>query len=173
MRIVQDALATQDVDLLWDARRRVRFITDLARVDNAVLKVLQRADKRFERKPGQNETAINDGGFEVVFSRRQPEGDEPDPFRFSDDEDVLWPVQAARASVLTNAPRFSHLVVAATGAMAMMHTIATGTFVDFKRWMAESAPQRPEPKRRRDASQADIVATLLAQGLLPATTAAG
>ena len=173
VRIVQGALATQDVDLLWDARRRVRFITDLARVDNSVLKVLQRADKSFERKPGQNETAINDRGFEVDFLRRQPEGDDPHPFRFSDDEDDLWPVQAARASVLTNAPRFSHLVVAATGAMAMMHTIAPGTFVDFKRWMAASAPQRPEPKRRRDARQADIVAALLAQGLLPVTMTAG
>jgi hypothetical protein len=29
VRVVQGALATQDVDLLWDARRRVRFITDL------------------------------------------------------------------------------------------------------------------------------------------------
>ena len=173
VRIVQGALATQDVDLLWDARRRVRFITDLARVDNSVLKVLQRADKSFERKPGQNQTAINDKGFEVDFLRRQPAGDGPHPFRFSDDENDLGPVQAVRESVLTNAPRFSHLVVAATGAMAMMHTIAPGTFVDFKRWMAASAPQRPEPKRRRDARQADIVAALLAQGLLPATTAAG
>jgi hypothetical protein len=54
-----------------------------------------------------------------------------------------------------------------------MHTIAPGTFVDFKRWMAASAPQRPEPKRRRDARQADIVAALLAQGLLPVTMTAG
>ena len=101
VRIVQGALATQDVDLLWDARKRMRFITDLARLDSSMLKVLQRADKSFERKPGQNETAINAKGFEVDFLRRQPEGDDPHPFRFSDDEDDLWPVQALRASVLT------------------------------------------------------------------------
>ena len=51
--------------------------------------------------PGQNETAINAKGFEVDFLRRQPDGDDPHPFRFSDDEDDLWPVQALRASVLT------------------------------------------------------------------------
>ena len=104
VRIVQGALATQDVDLLWDARKRMRFITDLARLDSSmlkVLKVLQKADKSFERKPGQNQTAINAKGFEVDFLRRQPEGDDPHPFRFSDDEDDLWPVQALRASVLT------------------------------------------------------------------------
>ena len=166
VRIVQGALATQDVDLLWDARKRMRFITDLARLDSSMLKVLQRADKSFERKPGQNETAINAKGFEVDFLRRQPEGDDPHPFRFSDDEDDLWPVQALRASVLTTAPRFVHPVIAANGAMAMMSTIAPATFVEFKRWMAKSSPNRPEPKRRRDLRQADIVAALLSQGLL-------
>ena len=57
-------------------------------------------------------------------------------------------------------------MIAANGAMAMMSTIAPATFVEFKRWMAKSAPNRPEPKRRRDLRQADIVAALLSQGLL-------
>jgi hypothetical protein len=72
VRIVQGALATQDVDLLWDARKRVRFITDLGRLDLSMLGVLQRADASFQRKEGQNETAINAKGFEVDFLRRQP-----------------------------------------------------------------------------------------------------
>lgn len=166
VRIVQGALATQDVDLLWDARKRVQFLTDLGRLDGSMLKVLQRVDKSFERKQGQNETAINARGFEVDFLRRQPEGDDPHPFRFSDDEDDLWPVQALRASVLTNAPRFVHPVISSTGTMAMMSTIAPAAFVDFKRWMAQHAPNRPEPKRRRDLRQADIVQALLDQGSL-------
>ena len=166
VRIVAGALATQDVDLLWDARKRVRFVSDLGRLDSSMLQVLQRADKTFERKAGQNETAINARGFEVDFLRRQPEGDDPHPFRFSADEADLWPVQALRASVLTNAPRFTHPVIAATGQMTVMNTIAPAAFVEFKRWMATSAPGRPEPKRRRDQRQADIVAALTAQGLL-------
>lgn len=166
VRIVPGALATQDVDLLWDARRRVRFLSDMQRLDSSVLRVLQRADASFQRKEGQNETAINDRGFEVDFLRRQPEGDDPHPFRFSDDEDDLWPVQALRASVLTNAPRFNHVVISATGRMALMRTIAPQSFVEFKRWMAEHAPHRQAPKRRRDQRQADIVQSLLDEGLL-------
>lgn len=166
VRIVQGALATQDVDLLWDARHRVRFITDLGKLDTSVLRVLQRADATFQRKEGQNETAINAKGFEVDFLRRQPEGDDPHPFRFSDDEDDLWPVQAVRASVLTNAPRFDHVVISATGRMALMRTIAPETFIEFKRWMAAKVPQRQESKRRRDLRQADIVQALLDEGLL-------
>ncbi len=166
VRIVQGALATQDVDLLWDARKRVRFMTDLRKTETSVLGVLQRADPTFVRKEGQNETAINAKGFEVDFLRRQPEGDDPHPFRFSDDEGDLWPVQAVRAKVLTTAQRFEHVVVSATGRMTLMHTIAPEAFVEFKRWMAKKAPQRPELKRRRDLRQAEIVQRLLDEGLL-------
>jgi hypothetical protein len=166
VRIVQGALATQDVDLLWDARKRVRFMTDLEKLDASVLRVLQRADATFLRKEGQFETAINAKGFEVDFLRRQPEGDDPHPFRFSDDEDDLWPVQAVRASVLTNAPRFDHVVISATGRMTLMRTIAPESFIEFKRWMATKVPQRLEAKRRRDQRQADIVQALLDEGLL-------
>lgn len=172
VRIVQGALATMDVDLLWDARQRVRFITDLGKLDSSMLRVLQRADATFLRKEGQAETAINAKGFEVDFLRRQPEGDDPHPFRFSDDEDDLWPVQAVRASVLTNAPRFDHVVISATGRMTLMRTIAPESFVEFKRWMAAKVPQRLESKRRRDLRQADIVQTLLDEGLLMPQAAA-
>ncbi len=167
VRIVHGALATQDIDLLWDARRRVRFLSDMVRLDVSVLQVLRRADASFVRKENQNETAINASGFEVDFLRRQPEGDDPHPFRFSADKDDLWPVQARSASVLTSAPRFEHIVISATGRMALMRTIAPRNFIDFKRWMADEAPQRPEPKRRRDRRQAAIVQAMLDQRLLP------
>jgi len=172
VRIVQGALATQDVDLLWDARKRVRFLADLTKLNMSMLRLLQSADPTFERKEGQSETAINATGFEVDFLRRQPEGEDPHPFRFSGDENDLWPIQAVRASVLTNAPRFEQVVVAVTGRMALMRTIAPEAFVEFKRWMAEKAPQRPEPKRRRDLRQAAIVQALLDEHLLVAKAGA-
>ena len=165
VRVAPGALATQDVDLLWDARR-VQFMTDLEQSDSSVLKVLKRADPSFERKEGHNETAINARGFEVDFLRRQPVEDDPHSFRFSADEGDLWPVQAVRASVLTSAPRFEHVVISPTGRMALMSTIAPATFVEFKRWLAEAALQREVAKRRRDRLQADIVQDLLDQGLL-------
>ncbi len=166
VRIVQGVLATQDIDLLWDARKRVQFLTDMKHLDSSMLRVLQQADHTFERKDGQNETAINAKGFEVDFLRRQPEGDDPHPFRFSDDEDDLWPVQAMRANVLTAAPRFEHAVVSTTGRMALMRTIAPHALIDFKLWMAEASLNRPESKRRRDRHQAQIVQELVDTGLL-------
>ena len=75
-------------------------------------------------------------------------------------------MQAERAAVLTSTPLFEHLVISAAGRMALMRTIDPAVFVSFKRWMAENAQNRPEPKRRRDVRQADIVEGLLREGLL-------
>lgn len=166
VRIVPGALATQDVDLFWDASQRVQFETDLQRLDSSLLAVLQKADPTFERKEGQLETAINARGFEVDFLCRQAVDGDPHPYRFTADEGDLWPVQAVRAAVLASAPVFEHVVMATTGKMALMRTVAPATFVAFKRWLATQAPQRDPAKRRRDLLQADVVQQLLDERLL-------
>jgi hypothetical protein len=168
VRVIAGALATQDIDLLWDARKRVQFMTDMARLDASMLSVLRRVDPSFERKEGHNETAVNARGFEVDFLRRQPVDGDPHPFRFSADEDDLWPVQAVRASVLTTAPRFDQPIIGVNGRMAMMRTIAPQAFVEFKRWLATEAPHRDAAKRRRDTLQAHVVQELLDEQLLVA-----
>ncbi len=73
-----------------------------------------------------------------------------------------------RASGLTTARRFEHVVVSATGRMTLMRTIAPDAFVKFKRWMGNSAPHRAEIQHRRDLRQADIVQKLMDEGLLHA-----
>jgi hypothetical protein len=166
VRIVQSALATQDVDLLWDARRKVKFFTTMAKLNVSMLSILQQADASFIRKDDQISTAINDKGFEVDFLRRQPEGDDAHPVRLSDDENDCWVIQAPRANILTNAPRFTQIVTATNGQMATMTTIAPSDFVSFKLWMANEAENREPGKRRRDAAQAAIVQELIDEALL-------
>ena len=70
-----------------------------------------------------------------------------------------------RAKLLTEAPRFEHIVIGATGSMALMRTVAPTSFVAFKRWLAER-PGRPPIKQRRDTLQAGIVQELMDEGLL-------
>lgn len=168
VRIVPGALATKDVDLLWDARKRLQFVLDLNRDAGSMLAVLKRVDPSFRRKSdeGQNESAVNDKGFEVDFIRREAEEGDPHPFRFSADEEDLWPVRAQRASLLTQSPVFVHPVISATGKLATMRTVAPQTFVEFKRWMADHAQHREPVKRRRDLHQAQIVHELLTEGVL-------
>ena len=85
--------------------------------------------------------------------------------RLSEAEVGLRPVVAERANILTEAPFRSHMMIGATGKMAVMHTIFPVTFVEFKRWLAER-PNRESPKRRRDALQAQTVQSLMDEGLL-------
>lgn len=165
VRIAAGALATQDVDLLWDARKRVQFLGTMDKLDSSVLKVLQRADPSFRRMDNQLESVINDKGFMVDFLRRMAVEDDPHPFRFTDDEGDIWPVQAQRAEAFLNMPRFEQAIVSVTGRMALMRTISPAVFVEFKRWMS-SLESRPAGKRRRDVLQADIVQRLLDEQLL-------
>jgi len=167
VRIAPGARATQDVDLLWDANRRVQFLVDLQRDADSVLGVLKRADPSFQRRDDalKKDSAINDKGFAVEFLRWENEAGDLHHFQFSGNEGDLWSVQARRATVLAQSPLFSQPVISATGKLATMNTADPRTFVSFKRWMAGSKEREPV-KRRRDALQADTVQELLDTGML-------
>lgn len=167
VRIAQEgALTTREADVLWDARRRLQFITDLKATDTSMLRILQRVDPSFQCKGLQSGTAINERGFEVDFLRLVPVEGAPHTCRFSADGDDLWRVQVPQVSELKALPGFEHPVVSATGKMALMRTIAPTAFVGFKRWMATSTPQPYHPQGQRDLLQADLVQALLDLGLL-------
>ena len=133
VRLDADTLATRDIDLLWDTRKRILFSTQLARVDSSMLGVLKKVDNTFRIRKSQKYTAVNKDGFEVDIIRREREGDDPG---------------------------FSAVIVATNGSMARMNTVHPATFVAFKRWMANQ-PDREALKRRRDVLQADAVQELL------------
>ena len=164
VRLDSDTLATRDMDLLWDTRKRILFSTQLAKVDSSMLGVLKKVDNTFRIRKGQKCTAVNKDGFEVDIIRRERAGDDPHPIKLSGEDDDFWVVQARRANVLLDSPGFSAVIVASNGTMARMNTVHPATFVAFKRWMA-GQPDRDPLKRRRDVLQADAVQVLLEQYL--------
>lgn len=168
-----DAVATRDIDLLWDVRKRLHFATALARVDSSMLGVLKKVDKTFRLKDLDKYTAVNQDGFEVDILRREQQGEDPHPIRMSDDEDDFWVTQARQAHVLMDAPPFSAVIVASNGTMARMNTLHPLAFTRFKRWMS-SQQDRDPLKRRRDALQAEVVEAMvkeyLPQWQAPAST---
>ena len=164
VRLSADTLATRDIDLLWDTRKRIAFSTQLARAGSSMLGVLKKVDSSFRMRQSQKYTAVNKDGFEVDIIRRERAGDDPHPIKLSNEDDDFWVVQAHRAHVLLDSPGFSAVVVATNGSMARMNTVDPTTFVAFKRWLA-NRPEREALKRRRDVLQADAVQTLLDQYL--------
>lgn len=160
VRIASEALATRDMDLLWDTRKRILFSTQLARVDSSMLGVLKKVDSTFRIRQSQKYTAVNKDGFEVDIIRRERTDDDPHPIKLSAEDDDFWVVQARRANVLLDSPGFSAVVVASNGTMARMNTVHPATFVTFKRWMATQT-DREAIKRRRDLLQADVVQEII------------
>jgi len=138
VRLDAEALATRDIDLLWNTRKRIIFSTQLARVDSSMLGVLKKVDSSFRMRQSQKYTAVNNDGFEVDIIRREQTGDDP--------------------------PGFSAVIVATNGTMARMNAVHPATFVAFKRWLAGQADRDPL-KRRRDVLQADAAQVLLDQHL--------
>lgn len=160
VRLDADALATRDTDLLWDTRKRIQFTTQLARVDSSMLGVLKKVDGTFRMRRSQQYTAVNKDGFEVDIIRREQVEDDPHSIKLSGEDDDFWVAQARRANVLLDAPGFSAVVVATNGTMARMNTVAPGTFVAFKRWLADQR-DRDALKRRWDVLQAAAVEKLM------------
>lgn len=160
VRVESAAIATRDVDLLWDTPKRFKLATQLKRLDSSMLALLRKVDKTFALRDGQPYTAVNSQGFEVDILRREVQEQDPHPAQLSDTEEDFWVVQARNAEQLVSAPRFSSVVVAANGTMARMNTVHPLAFVRFKRWLAQR-PDRDPLKVARDKLQADTVAQLV------------
>jgi len=164
VRFRESALATRDVDLLWDVRKRLTFISQMERLDTSMLNLIRKVDKTFEIRKDQKYTAVNSQGFEVDIIRREVVEGDPHPLKMTDADDEFYAVQARRASVLLDGPRFSSMIVATNGAMARMNTISPLAFAKFKRWMA-GTPDREALKRERDLLQAELVESLVEEYL--------
>lgn len=154
------ALATRDLDLLFDMRKRAAFLTTLSRGEDAsLIDVLRRADPTFQVLPTQLQTAVNDEGFEIDVIRRQARDDDPHPLRMSDAEDDFWAAQISQGEQISGSRLFEHVVVATTGEMANMRTIHPLDFIRLKRDLA-AHPRRDPLKAPKDRLQAEVVQQL-------------
>ena len=161
VRFAPSAMATRDIDLLFDTRKRLRFVPRVDGLSASFLGLLQRVDKTFSRLEHQKETARNAEGFEVDVIRRMARDDDPDALRLTENEDDLWVVQASSAARMLAAPRFGQMVVSTAGEMALLNTVDPLDFIQVKRKLAEH-PTRDPLKRSKDLTQASLVEQLVA-----------
>ncbi|MGB4116015.1 MAG: GSU2403 family nucleotidyltransferase fold protein [Polaromonas sp.] len=159
VRVGTEAMATRDMDLLFDTRQRTAFVSTLRRLDTSLLAVLRKADPTFRVLRDQLQTAVNDDGYEVDIIRRIAKDGDTHPLRMSSSEDDLWAVQVGSGEKMVAGRRFQQLVVAASGQMAMMQTIHPMDFIRIKTLLA-SDTQRDPLKRPKDKLQAAVVQDL-------------
>lgn len=155
-----DALATQDVDLLLDTRKRAQFLAQLDKIDASLVDVLRRADKTFELKTGELCTLVNASGFEIDVIRRMAKDQDEHPMRATSHENDLWPVQVPSGDKLLGATPFEQIVVASTGEMARMRTVYPSDYARVKKELGTRKDRDPL-KARKDLLQAELVETLV------------
>ena len=142
VRVQPEATATQDIDLLLDTRKHLRFVTTMQQLDTSLLGIFQTVDKTFSLRPDQRYTAVNAAGFEIEVIRRSAEtraGSDP--------------------QTLLDGGRFTQTVVASNGSMATMHAAEPRAFIRVKRSLSER-PDRDPLKARKDRLQAEVVQRL-------------
>jgi len=165
VRFMPDALATQDIDLLFDSRKRLSFVSKLKKMDSSFIGALQKADPSFRVISDQKQTAINATGFEVDVIRRLTTDADPHPLKMSNFDDDLWAVQISDGNRMLGAKRFSQVVVSETGHMAVMSTLDPRMFVALKTKLSKASGRDPK-KRPKDALQAQLVQELI-NGYMP------
>jgi Nucleotidyltransferase len=162
--VAPDALATKDLDLLFDSRKRLAFVSTLQKLDTSLIGVLRKADRSFHVMRDQLQTAVNDDGFEVDVIRRIATDSDPHPLRMSDDENDFWAVQVPSGQERLSGRLFEQMVVSTSGDMAMMRTLHPLDFVRIKQALG-NRPQRDALKRPKDLLQAALVQHLWSEWL--------
>lgn len=164
VRIAEEAMATRDVDMLFDTRKRISFLTAMNKLDSSLIGVLRKVDPSFEVAQDQLYTARNQDGFEVDIIRRAAKNADPHPLRMRDDEDDFLAVQVSMGERLQSARRMDQVVVATSGEMALMRTVHPLDFARMKQGLSEQLGRDPN-KRGKDALQAKIVTELVTECL--------
>lgn len=160
VRIAEEAMATRDVDMLFDTRKHISFVTTMKKLDSSLIGVLRKVDPSFEVVEDQLYTARNQDGFEVDIIRRAAKDAEPHPLRMSDVDDDFWAVQVSMGERLQSARRMDQMVVATSGEMALMRTIHPLDFARIKLGLSQQLGRDPN-KSGKDALQSRIVTELV------------
>lgn len=150
VRIIPDIVNTPAVDPFRDAKRRLEVLIDTRLDGDAILAVLQRADRSFRLSEEVLESVafMNNKGFVVL---------------------ALSPASGLHSVLvmpdMACAPKLTQTVISATGKMTSMRTLAPHTFIAVQRRRATAAGEETENVRRY-ALQASIVQEMLDSKLL-------
>ncbi len=156
----QEFIATGDADLLWDARQRMSLLAPEVR-RRGVLGLLQKLDKSFQMRGTTDFRAFNKDGYFVDLIRPNEANFYRDHKRktVGECDDDLEAAPIFGLQWLVNSPRFRCVGVGQDGYPVPLVTVDPRAFALHKMWISDSDMRDPV-KRRRDRSQAAVVAQL-------------
>lgn len=154
-------VTTQDIDLLYDARNRLRLLTPATR-DEGLEGILHSIDQSFETLAPGGYRAVNKSGFMVDLIGPMPKnpGVHVDALRIGHDPRDLTAAEIEGLAWLQNCPQVTQTVIDERGYPLQLHVPDPRAFALHKLWVS-GRPDRDRAKARRDSAQARAVAGLI------------
>lgn len=156
--------STEDIDLLMDARQSLRIMAGTNVEDGALINLLRKVDRSFERSSATFRAVNRDGYLvDLIKPLANPvwkQGRET----VGKADDELVAVEIAGLAWLENAPAFEAIAIDEKGGPLRLIVPDPRIFAAHKFWVSKRADREPI-KRRRDLAQAQAVARLTTQFL--------
>ncbi|WP_245468867.1 MULTISPECIES: nucleotidyltransferase domain-containing protein [unclassified Mesorhizobium] len=156
--------STEDIGLLMDAPQSLRIMADTNVEDGALINLLRKVDRSFERSSATFRAVNRDGYLvDLIKPLATPEWKQSrQTVGKADDE--LVAVEIAGLAWLENAPAFEAIAIDEKGGPLRLVVPDPRIFAAHKFWVSKRADREPI-KRRRDLAQAQAVAGLTTQYL--------
>lgn len=158
--VASGMLATGDLDILLDARRKLRLRGN--EDPPALLDLLRQDDPSFVQVGERGFRAVNAGGYQVDLVKPVP-----NDILFSSESDTLGRADDLHAAHIpnmrwiANAPKFEAVAVGEDGLPVPMACPDPRAFALYKLWMGTRDATRDPLKRARDVQQAHAVAAIV------------
>jgi hypothetical protein len=157
-------LATQDMDVLWDIRPKLRLFA-IDEVDKkGFIDILKKADRSFELFSKRSFRAVNKAGYMVDLVKPEPKSVLLKKNRRIGSTNDLIAAEIKNLQWLVSAPKFSQIVIGDDGYPATMVAPDPRAFAIHKLWLSKQLDRDPI-KKERDRSQALAVCKLVLQYL--------
>lgn len=166
VRVSSDIVATEDIDLLFDTRRKLDLAVESTLRQSGLIGLLQSVDKSFTVQYPRSFRAANKDGYLVDLIRAQPRNAVASKSHasLSDAPDDLAGAEIFGLDWLINAPKVKAVALDDRGYPVQMIVIDPRVFALHKFWVS-SRPDRDPLKRRRDKDQA-LAAAVIARRFL-------
>ncbi|MCF8052667.1 MAG: nucleotidyltransferase domain-containing protein [Desulfobacterales bacterium] len=153
-------LATQDMDLLWDIRPKLRLFAVADTDTSDLIDILQRADRSFDMLGKKSFRAVNQTGYMVDLIKPEPKSFLSKEKRQIGGTSDLMAAEIKNLQWLIAAPKFDQVVIGEDGFPAKMVVPDPRAFAVHKLWLS-SQKNRAAIKKKRDRSQALAVCKLV------------
>jgi hypothetical protein len=158
VRIDSDMLATGDMDLLWDSRKKIIMAADMHA--NGILSLLKKADKSFARLDNKHYAAANKKGFLIELVKPLPNPPmKVEPLSIGNEKD-LCAAEMEGLDWLVSQRKVEVVVISENGFPVKWLVPDPRVYAIHKLWLAKRDDRDPI-KKERDQQQGLLVMDII------------